>query len=248
MKKLSISILVAVLAATSAFAWSKKSQNTGNLGRMYVSLEGGVSSAKVKEQASDATNSPTGGEASVVINAPIFKPGVNTFRDIKWAGVDGSIFFNYSNSGSAKFASTDLSTTSYSVGACLTPYLNLELDLPFLQAIKPFGIAYAGYEWADSSLGDVDSSSSFLIYGVGGGVELVVLDQLSFSPFWVWRGNDKENRPCDQIVGADLSYWFSDNFCFSLYWKHSFNTQVASDYEVQHGDVFGAKIKIGFIR
>ena len=122
MKKVSISILALAIAASSAFAWSKKAENMGNLGRMYMSVEGGVNTQKGKLVSTGETNSPTGAQAAFVINAPVFKPGVNAFRNIKWAGVDVSAFFDYSYTNDFKFNNDadSLSFTQYSVGAAVT--------------------------------------------------------------------------------------------------------------------------------
>ena len=147
MKKITIITVSLLLAGASAFAWSKKSDSLGNLGRTYVSISGAVNVSKYKS--SGVTDSPTGAQGSAVINAPILKPGINAFRDIKWAGLDGNIFFNYNYSG--EIGSVDSAKLSnYNVGAQLTPYLNFETGLPFLKAIKPFGFGFAGYEWIDS--------------------------------------------------------------------------------------------------
>ena len=141
MKKITIITVSLLLAGASAFAWSKKSDSLGNLGRTYVSISGAVNVSKYKS--SGVTDSPTGAQGSAVINAPILKPGINAFRDIKWAGLDGNIFFNYNYSG--EIGSVDSAKLSnYNVGAQLTPYLNFETGLPFLKAIKPFGFGFAG--------------------------------------------------------------------------------------------------------
>lgn len=256
MKKVSISILALAIAASSAFAWSKKAENMGNLGRMYMSVEGGVNTQKGRSivSGSEQTSSPTGAQAAFVINAPVFKPGVNAFRDIKWAGVDVSAFFNYSYTNDFKFnnGTDSLSYTQYTVGAAVTPYLNFETTLPVLKAIKPFGIAYAGYSWCDidtsSSVGSMSEHGNFFVYGVGAGVEVVIIDNLSFTPMWKWHGNAESGVPTYQTVGADLSYWFTDQFCFSVYWTHSFGYKTDANFELLHGDIIGAKFKIGFMR
>ena len=134
MKKITIITVSLLLAGASAFAWSKKSDSLGNLGRTYVSISGAVNVSKYKSNG--VTDSPTGAQGSAVINAPILKPGINAFRDIKWAGLDGNIFFNYNYSG--EIGSVDSAKLSnYNVGAQLTPYLNFETGLPFQSA--PFG-------------------------------------------------------------------------------------------------------------
>ncbi len=277
-KKFAIMIVSLALAATSAFAWSKKSENTGNLGRMFLSVSGGVNMQKgslVKggggvQPLDMSKSSPTGAAASFVINAPIFKPGVNAFRNIKWAGIDGQLFFNYNYSGDYSFnwlsginnATQKITQDNYSLGATILPYLNFETDLPFLKAIKPFGIAYAGYQWEDTDCTLTSGASSsnygthdnYFIYGVGGGVEFVILDELSFTPTWKWNASSQSGIPCYQTVGAELAYWMTDQFCISAFWEHSFGgdysvTSTTPDtLSVKHGDVFGAKIKIGFMR
>ena len=252
MKKVSISILALAIAASSAFAWSKKAENMGNLGRMYMSVEGGVNTQKGKLVSTGETNSPTGAQAAFVINAPVFKPGVNAFKNIKWAGVDVSAFFDYSYTNDFKFNNDadSLSFTQYSVGAAVTPYLNFETTLPVFKAIKPFGTAYAGYSWSDFSGEGTYASehSNYFVYGVGAGVEVVIIDNLSFTPMWKWHGNAESGVPTYQTVGADLSYWFTDQFCFSVYWTHSFGYKTDANFELMHGDIIGAKFKIGFMR
>ena len=257
MKKLTLISVSLILAAASAFAWTKKSENTGNLGRMYVSLGGGVNMSKLKDVSDGSTVSPTGGYGEAVINAPVFKPGVNAFRKIKWAGVDAQAFFNYNYSGNFDLAGaglTGVSSNTYAVGAGLKPYLNFVIDAPALQAIKPFGIAYCGYEWNNYSWDGGSQSENYFIYGVGGGVEFVILDQLSFTPTWQWRGNSESGQPCYQVVTAELSYWVTDQFCFAAFWTHNFGADGYGDkagtfaYNVQHGDIIGMKFKIGFMR
>ena len=250
-KKISISILAFALAATSAFAWSKKSENLGNLGRMYISVGGGINTSKMKAPATGETSSPTGAVGSFAINAPVFKPCVNAFKDIKWAGVDASVFFNYSYSGDYSLGGTSFDFSQYGVGAALTPYLNFETSLPVLKAIKPFGIAYAGYSWLDASYGGNNMSDNFFVYGVGGGVEFVILDNLSLTPQWIWHGNAESGMPCYQSVGAELSYWFTDQFCFSVFWDHNLGYDYSGasfNGDLKHGDIIGAKFKIGFLR
>lgn len=246
MKKLSVMVIALALAATSAFAWSKKSTNTGNLGRMYISVEGGVNVSKAKSIATGETSSPTGAQGTILFNAPVFKPGVGAFKDIKWAGVDASAAFNYNYSGSFNLANTSFDTTNYGVMASVTPYLNFVTTLPVFKAIKPFGMGFAGYNWSTIS-GDVSGNTNYFIYGVGAGVEVVIIDQLSFTPYWKWNGNAESGLACTQAVGADLSYWFSDQFCFSVFWNHDFGAKYGA-YEVVHSDVIGAKFKIGFMR
>ncbi len=278
MKKTSILLVSVILAASSAFAWSKKSENTGNLGRMYMSIAGGVQMNKATMSSgvippagakSDPTSTPTGADASFVINAPIFKPGVNAFKNIKWAGVDGQVFFDYNYSGEYKAnyvsgvsTTTELSNTSYSVGAALIPYLNFDIDLPFLQAVKPFGMGFVAFEWSDTNatstlpyLDGLSDSYSAFKYGVGAGVEFVILDELSFTPYWKWVCSTHDSAPCVQHVGAELAYWFTDQFCVSVFWNHSFGGVSTSDFDgdyysldMKHGDIIGAKFKIGFMR
>lgn len=72
MKKITIITVSLLLAGASAFAWSKKSDSLGNLGRTYVSISGAVNVSKYKS--SGVTDSPTGAQGSAVINAPILKP------------------------------------------------------------------------------------------------------------------------------------------------------------------------------
>ena len=245
MKKFTLISVSLILAAVSAFAWTKKTQNTGNLGRMYVSAGGGVNMSKIK--VAGETSNPTGAYGEAVINAPIFKPGVNAFRDIKWAGVDGNVFFNYNYSGKV---ADDFTSNSYAIGAGVNPYLNLVTGLPALKAVKPFGIAYVGYEWSTlNSDTSTNSNENYLIYGVGGGVEFVILDRLSFTPTWQWRGNAQSGKESYQVVTAELSYWVTDQFCFAAFWTHNFDFQNATPaYDYKHGDIIGLKFKIGFNR
>ncbi len=252
MKKFSLISVSLILAAASAFAWTKKSENTGNLGRMYVSLGGGVNMSKIKDVAADSSVSPTGGYGEVVVNAPVFKPGVNTFRNIKWAGVDAQAFFNYDYLG--KFDTdmlTNASMSTYAVGAGITPYLNFVTTLPVLKAIKPFCSAYAGYAWSDYSydMQQESGSENYFIYGIGGGVEFVIIDNLSFTPMWQWRGNAQSGKACYQIVSAELTYWVTDQFCFAAFWTHNFGYKDFDvDMNYTHGDIIGMKFKIGFMR
>ncbi len=254
MKKITLISVALLLATASAFAWSKRNQNDGNLGRMYVSVGGGVSVAKYKVDSEK--KEVTGAHGEIAVNAPVFKPGVNAFRDIKWAGLDINGFFTYDYAGKINnFAGMEnISGDSYSVGVGLTPYLNLKTGLPFLKAIKPFGIAYCGYEWTDFSATvsegvaagtDVEADNSYFIYGVGGGVEFVIIDQLSFTPTWQWKGNSEDGVPSYQVVTAELAYWFTGQFCVSAFWTHAFDIH---EYGLKHNDTIGFKFKIGFTR
>ena len=275
MKKLSIVAVSLLLAGASAFAWSKKSENTGNLGRMYISISGAVDSSKadlkvptnIAPVGGDMKSTPTGAYGQFMINAPIFKPGINAFRNIKWAGVDGQIFFNYDYSGDYKASWTSggaktatISRSQYGIFAGLTPYLNFETNLPFLKAVKPFANGYAGYLWSDYDAtiagADFGSINNYFAYGVGAGVEFVIIDELSFTPMWQWNGNAESGIPCYQTVSAELAYWMTDQFCVSLFWIHNFGGEYgigssgSSSYslDVKHGDIIGAKFKIGFLR
>lgn len=249
MKKTTIITLSILLAGASAFAWSKKSENLGNLGRTYISISGAVNVAKYKSAGATGTgetSSPTGAQGSAVINAPILKPGINAFRDIKWAGLDGSIFFNYTYTGDIDFNAASRNFSNYNIGGQLTPYLNFETGLPFLKAVKPFGFGYAGYEWMDYD------DDIYFIYGVGAGVELVLLDEISITPYWKWNANAQDDMPCYHEAGIEASYWVTDQFCVSVFWTHDFGWKMGEDsdsrMDKKHGDIIGAKFKIGFLR
>lgn len=244
MKKITIITVSLLLAGASAFAWSKKSDSLGNLGRTYVSISGAVNVSKYKSNG--VTDSPTGAQGSAVINAPILKPGINAFRDIKWAGLDGSIFFNYTYSGDINFGADSGNFSNYNIGAQLTPYLNFETGLPFLKAVKPFGFGYAGYEWMNDDIIGIGNDNYF-IYGVGAGVEIVLLDEISVTPYWKWNANALDNMPCYHEAGIEASYWVTDQFCVSVFWSHNFGWDYG-DTELKHGDIIGAKFKIGFLR
>ena len=249
MKKITIITVSLLLAGASAFAWSKKSDSLGNLGRTYVSISGAVNVSKYK--LSGVTDSPTGAQGSAVINAPILKPGINAFRDIKWAGLDGNIFFNYNYSGDINFGAGSGNFSNYNIGAQLTPYLNFETGLPFLKAIKPFGFGFAGYEWididVDTDVASASANDNYFIYGVGAGVELVLLDEISVTPYWKWNANALDGMPCYHEAGIEASYWVTDQFCVSVFWSHNFGWET--DYiELKHGEILGAKFKIGFLR
>jgi len=256
MKKITL-ISVSIVLAASAFAWSKKSENTGNLGRMYVSIGGAMNSSKV--EFAGATATPTGAFAEAEINAPIFKPGVNAFRKIKWAGVDGNIFVNYDYSGKFDIGTfTDNYTSKFSVGAGVKPYLNIVTGLPVLKAIKPFGIAYCGYEWGSykesDPTGSIDFNENYFIYGVGGGVEFLLIDQLALTPTWQWKGNSNSNVACYQVITADLSYWFTEQFCVAAFWEHRIgvddvvNLGFGTNPNLKHADIIGLKFRVGFNR
>ena len=258
MKKTTIITLSILLGGASSFAWSKKSENLGNLGRTYISISGGVNVSKYKSagaQGTGETDSPTGAQGSAVINAPILKPGINAFRDIKWAGLDGSIFFNYTYSGDINCGAASGNFSNYNIGAQLTPYLNFETGLPFLKAVKPFGFGYAGYEWMNDDMNDDIigiGNDNYFIYGVGAGVEIVLLDEISITPYWKWNANAQDDMPCYHEAGIEASYWVSDQFCVSVFWTHDFGWKMGDDsrtrFDKKHGDIIGAKFKIGFLR
>ena len=256
-KKISVLAVSILLAASSAFAWSKKSENTGNLGRMYLSIGGGVNVTKAKIKGTNETSSPTGGVGMFELNAPVFKPGINAFKDIKWAGLDAQAFFGYDYSGKYEFndGADSIENSSYGVGVALVPYLNFETGLSFLKAIKPYGKGFCGYMWSDTdgTEGGIDASVSenYFFYGVGAGVEFVLLDEVSVTPWWQWNGNAQSGMPTYQTAGVEASYWVSELFCVSAFWSHSFGTKDyfgAADLEQKHGDVIGLKFKLGFSR
>lgn len=257
MKKITLITVSVLLAATSAFAWSKakKYENTGNIGRTYVSIGGAVDSSRYVARGTDSKKDTTGAYGEAVINAPVFKPGVNSFRNIKWAGLDANVFFNYSYNNDIELEGASIKANTYSVGFGLTPYLNIETKLPFLRAIKPFGIAYCGYQWNELSASyygtDYSQSTDYFIYGVGGGVEFVITEGLSFSPTWQWRGNAEENIPCYQVITAELTYWFTTQFSVSAFWTHNFGVDDVAGYtgfDLKHGDLIGLKFRVGFLR
>jgi len=250
-KQFSIIAVSVLLAGSSAFAWSKKMENTGNLGRTYIAIKGGVEMQRYKTN-SGAKYSPTGAATEAVINAPIFKPGINAFRDIDWLGVDGSVFFDYNYSGKLSGLG-NLSFNDYTVGAQITPYLNFVTGWSFLKAVKPFAYGRAGYTWYNVNTDSATTNDNYFSYGFGGGVELVLLDQLSLTPAWKWFGNAKDGIPCYNTAGVELAYWFTEQFCVSLFWDHNFGTRNiyasgATSLELQHSDTFGAMFKIGFPR
>ena len=262
MKKITLITVSVLLAATSAFAWSKakKYENTGNLGRTYVSIGGAVDTSKYAIRNTEHKKDATGAYGEFAINVPVFKPGVNSFRKIKWAGCDANAFFNYSYNNDIALANVSVRSDTYSVGCGLTPYLNVETKLPFLKAIKPFGIAYCGYQWNDlefSAQGASDKvSADYFIYGVGGGVEFVVAEGLSFTPTWQWRGNAEEGNPCYQVITAELTYWFTTQFSVSAFWMHNIGYDDVAGWtnngqtgvDLKHADIIGLRFRIGFLR
>ncbi len=246
-KKVSILSLALVAAVSSVFAWSKKSENTGNLGRMYVSFEGGAQFSKT--EVGGVKTSPTGASAAAVINAPVFKPAVNVFKDIKWAGLDAQVFFNYDYSGKFDINGTgsDNSSANYGVGVALVPYLNFETGFEYFKAIKPFAKGFVAYEWYDDYMMP-DMTTSDFAYGFQGGVEVVITDRVSLTPLFQWDTSADSNIPCRKRAGVELSFWFNDQIGTAIFWMHDFGATYAGDVDVKHGDVIGAKIKIGFMR
>ncbi len=250
-KKFLISALSLAIAA-SCFAWSKKSENTGNLGRAYISVSGGAAFNRYNIKGTEgAKDDVTGASASVLLNAPIFKPGINTFRKISWLGVDGAIFCDYDYSGKYE-GKINAKSNEATVGAQITPYLNFEFGLPVIKAIKPFASGRAGYTFGKyymkGGASTIDSNEGFLSYGFSGGVEVVILDSLSLTPAWNWYGNREDGIPCYHTGSVELSYWFSDQFCTSLFWVHSFGRNYADNFEQMRGETLGVKLKIGFLR
>lgn len=254
-KKISVLAVSILLAASSAFAWSKKSENTGNLGRMYLSIGGGVNMSKGKFKDSNDSSSPTGGVGMFELNAPVFKPGVNAFKDIKWAGLDAQAFFNYSYSGAFDDSVGDSAkNTQYGVGIALVPYLNFETGLSFFKAVKPYGKAFCGYMWDDFDVSgsvDIHDNQNYFFYGVGAGVEFVLLDEVSVTPWWQWNGNAQSGMPVYQTAGVEATYWVNDMFCVSAFWSHNFGMDDymgVQNFELKHGDMIGVKFKLGFSR
>jgi len=76
---------------------------------------------------------------------------------------------------------------------------------------------------------------------------LVLLDEISVTPYWKWNANALDDMPCYHEAGIEASYWVTDQFCVSVFWSHNFGWDDG-DTELKHGDIIGAKFKIGFLR
>ena len=247
MKKAFIVSVSALLMAASAFAWSKKTEGEANLGRTYISLGGGASFSKVKS--AGESSSKVQGVADAAINVPIFKPGVNALEDVSWIGLDAQLYFNFGGGSLAKFNDESLDVLSYGAGGALIPYLNFETGWEYLQAIKPFAVGKAGYFGAQFGGGlgaDVDNLDMF-VYSAGGGVEFVITDKLSVTGLWMWNASAKEDVPCYQTVGGEITYWATDMVAVGIFAEHNFGSDNGA-YDFLHSDTFGIRFKIGFKR
>lgn len=253
MKKITIVLLSLMAASTAVFGWSKKSENSGNLGRMYVGLGGSADfqTVKVSNGANSVKKTCPGGSANLEFNVPILKPNVNVLKKVSWFGLDLTPFFNYSylNFDAAQNGTASIpafTSNVFTVGAGLTPYLNFETGLEYLKAIKPFGTAAFGYQWqCGESTGTSDANN--VVYSIKGGVEFVITDMLSVSPYWLWSANNFENQPCTQSLGIEGTVWASDQIGISLFYNHSFDANMSSNTTFR-GDTFGVMLKVGFVR
>ena len=249
MKKTFIVSVSALLMVTSAFAWSKKAEGEGNLGRTYISLGGGASFSKVK--VAGESSSKVQGVADAAINVPVFKPGVNALEDVSWIGLDAQLYFNFGGGSLAKFDGESLNVLSYGAGGALIPYLNFETGWEYLQAIKPFAIGKAGYAGTQFSGGLSDTYNmdnlDMFVYSGGGGVELVITENLSVTGLWMWNASAKEDIPCYQTVGGEITYWASHMFTVGIFAEHNFGSDNGA-YDFTHSDTFGIRFKIGFKR
>ena len=252
-KKTSL-LLISFMAAASVFAWSKKVENTGNLGRTYIGLGAGAQFTTVK--AAGEKKTVTGVDGGIVFNVPVFKPNVNVLRDVSWFGMDAQVYFDANYSGDISKDTVSFKQTDYSAGITLLPYLNLETGFEFFKAIKPFGIASVGFTFHTVDVSGVEDQyfkdQTYVQYAVGGGVEFVITDKVSFAPKWVWHGNQADYLPCYQSVGCELTYWATNQFAVSAFWNHNFDADsnlVGSGAELTtRGDIIGLSIKVGFPR
>ena len=252
-KKTSL-LLISFLAAASVFAWSKKIENTGNLGRTYISAGAGAQFTTVK--AGGEKKTATGVDGGILFNVPVFKPNVNVLRDVSWFGMDAQLYFDANYSGDIKLSTFDFKQTDYSAGLTLLPYLNFETGFEYFKAIKPFGIASVGFTFHTvdgDETNEYFKDQTYVQYAVGGGVEFVITDKLSFSPKWVWHGNQADYLPCYQTVGCELTYWATNQIAVSAFWNHNLEADsslvgVDNSEFTTRGDVIGLTVKVGFPR
>ncbi len=270
-KKASLLVITSLLATSATFAaWSKKTENTGNLGRTSIIIAAGAeyNSSKVSLFGASERSDAVGASGTLAFNIPVFKPSVNVLKDCKWFGMDAQVFANGGYSGETTFtnpalSSVKLSEVRFDIGVGLTPYLNFETSLEYLKAVKPFVLVAAGYSIASGSneAGGVAnpgdgflSSPNYFFYKFGGGVEFVITDKLSVTPTWIWNGNEGSNIACTQAVGLDLTYWATDQLGVSFFWTHDFGANESENYlgidysKETRSDVFGLKLRIGFAR
>lgn len=249
MKKTFVVSLSALLVAASAFAWSKKAEGEGNLGRTYISFGGGASFSKM-ESNTGATSSKVQGVADAVVNVPVFKPGVNAFEDISWAGLDAQLFFNFKGGNLASFGGDSLNVLGFGAGGALLPYLNIETGWKYFQAVKPFAVGKVGYQGNQfgGSLSDAIDNENMFVYSAGGGVELVVTEGLSVTGLWLWNSTTKEDVPCYQTVGGEITYWATQMVGVGIFAEHNFGSKTEYGAELKHSDTFGIRVKIGFKR
>jgi len=248
MKKTTIVILSLLVATTSLFGWSKKVQNSGNLGRTYIGIGAAADFARGKV-ASGHSDNAMGGSAKVLFNIPVFKPNVNVLKGVSWFGMDMTPFVSYGYTTFPSVISPVLGDhgQTLQVGTSVTPYLNFETGLEYLVAIKPFIIGTAAYQhnWADTSVVSNFDDSAFA-YGFGGGVEFVITNKLSLTPIWKWRSNTASHAEDIQTLGVDLSFWASDQIGVSLFFEH--DIRFKRDGYEQSNNKVGVMLKIGFPR
>ena len=245
MKKTFILTISAFLVTASAFAWSKKTEGQANLGRTYISIEGGAQFNKFVDPAGKHT--PTDGVAGIAFNVPVFKPGVNALKDVSWIGLDAQAFFGLA--GGDVIDGVDF--LNYKAGIALVPYLNFETGWSFIQAIKPFAYGRVGYEWMNfSGENNTAEDENYVFYGFGGGVEIVATSSLSLTGQWNWYGNAQSGMPCSNSVSGELTYWLNGMFATAIFAEHNFGANY-DDYnsvDFKHGTTIGLRFKIGFNR
>ena len=251
MKKALLLSLSALVAVSSAHAWSKKQEGQATLGRMYIEVGGAAQFNKYK--AAGASDDPIGGLAHVAFNAPIFKPNVNVLKDVSWFGLDGQVYFNFSGQSVDTPSAWDVGSITnynYDVGFALVPYLNFDICCEYLQAIKPFGYGRIGYTWNSFSGDFAPNDLDYVSYGFGAGVEVVFTECFSLMGVWNWNGNNQSGLPSTHSVGAELTYWLNGIWGVSLFGDYNFGSDryYGGNVEWERGATVGIKFRIGFNR
>lgn len=249
-KKFIVSVLSVMLAATSLMAWQKGDNSSiANIGRTYFEIDAAANMGKYNAGA--LKDSPTGFAGKALLNTSIFRPGVNSFKDIPFAGLDLGFFADYDYSGDIEYAAGKTAHANDVVlAAQLKPYLNFDLPFSVFQNIKPYCFGYAGYEWF--KVGGVNNSDiSGMAYGCGAGVEVTIVKGLVLTPEWVWHANSDKAFPCYQTASVELSYWFSRQLSAGIFWEHDFGKEMAfgsATVDNRHSEVIGFKFRVGFLR
>lgn len=257
---ISISTLIASASVFAASKYSKAEEAEANLGRMYISLGAGANVVhynSVDVEGLGTSETPVGGLANLTFNIPVFKPSVNAFKDISWAGFDVQLngyFGGYSKTVAYENEDFEMVSASgtifnYAFAISAVPYLEFDTGWDYFQSFKPFAVATVGYQW-NTRTGDLPSpalsgtDSHYLIWRLGAGLEVPVTEAFSLTGLITYNSNTGKNVPQTVAVGAEATYWVNSFVGCSAFAEYDFGSSNGNTSEF----VFGLRFKVAFNR